>query len=266
MFQKQNKECLLKFIKLYVFNNSEFQALQLHTIIKHKKKFVTEFFIPDQYILKSVHFKNTVARSSVHSKIWSFSLIHQLTLFWFSWCNIENDHNFEWTEDRANGFLKWIDFTSKIFQNSWTAVVFTGRPNFSKFLDVSGFYHPNFSKFLDGSRIYHPNLFASCVLTRFLSYHQWISNFCQECYYREIGMGAVVFTKVRGHAKSLDSLQKLLLPFLIRGSVSLYYRQGGWNLIFSEFAIQWNFITKFVISGQNHPFNELSPRIQKRQN
>ena len=34
-------------------------------------------------LLKSVHFKNTVARSSVLSKLWSFSIIHQLTLFWF---------------------------------------------------------------------------------------------------------------------------------------------------------------------------------------
>ena len=33
--------------------------------------------------LKSVHFKNTVTRSSVLSKLWSFSIIHQLTLFWF---------------------------------------------------------------------------------------------------------------------------------------------------------------------------------------
>ena len=33
-------------------------------------------------IVKSVHFKNTVARFSVHSKLWSFSIIHQLTLFW----------------------------------------------------------------------------------------------------------------------------------------------------------------------------------------
>ena len=32
--------------------------------------------------VKSVHFKNTVARSSVVSKLWSFSIIHQLTLFW----------------------------------------------------------------------------------------------------------------------------------------------------------------------------------------
>ena len=44
--------------------------------------------------LKSVHFKNTVARSSVHSKIWSFSTIHQI-FFWFSWCIIENERNFE---------------------------------------------------------------------------------------------------------------------------------------------------------------------------
>ena len=33
--------------------------------------------------LKSVHFKNTVARSSVLSKLLSFSIIQQLTLFWF---------------------------------------------------------------------------------------------------------------------------------------------------------------------------------------
>ena len=43
--------------------------------------------------LKSVHFKNTVARFSVLSKLWSFSIIHQLTLFWFSsknnfWSNL----------------------------------------------------------------------------------------------------------------------------------------------------------------------------------
>ena len=60
--------------------------------------------------LNSVHFMNTVARSSVHSKIWSFSIIHQLTLFWFSWCIIENDHISEWIEDRATVFLKWTDF------------------------------------------------------------------------------------------------------------------------------------------------------------
>ena len=32
--------------------------------------------------LKSVHFKNTVTRSSFHSKLWPFSIIHQLILFW----------------------------------------------------------------------------------------------------------------------------------------------------------------------------------------
>ena len=33
-------------------------------------------------VVMSVHFKNTVARSSVHSKLWLFSIIHKLTLFW----------------------------------------------------------------------------------------------------------------------------------------------------------------------------------------
>ena len=55
--------------------------------------------------LKSVHFKNIVARSSVRSKLWSFSIIHQLTLFWFNWCIIKNYHSCEWTEDRSTGFL-----------------------------------------------------------------------------------------------------------------------------------------------------------------
>ena len=33
--------------------------------------------------LKSVHFKNTVTQSSFCSKLLSFLIIHQLTLFWF---------------------------------------------------------------------------------------------------------------------------------------------------------------------------------------
>jgi hypothetical protein len=64
------------------------------------------------WLVTSVHFKNTVARSSVHSKIWSFPIILQLTLFWFSRCIIENDHNVEWSEDRTTGFLKWTDFST----------------------------------------------------------------------------------------------------------------------------------------------------------
>ena len=32
-----------------------------------------------RYILKSIHFKNTVTRSSFHSKLWPFSIINQLT-------------------------------------------------------------------------------------------------------------------------------------------------------------------------------------------
>ena len=84
MFQKQNKECLLKFIKLYVFNNTEFQALQLHTtyVPSNTKKNLSQNFSfltniqniinkksEKENILKSIHFKNTVARSSFHSKL-----------------------------------------------------------------------------------------------------------------------------------------------------------------------------------------------------
>ena len=60
--------------------------------------------------LKSIHFKNKVPQSSFHSKIWSFSIIHHLTLFRFSWSIIETDHIFEWNEDRTTVFLKWTDF------------------------------------------------------------------------------------------------------------------------------------------------------------
>ena len=31
----------------------------------------------------------------------------------FSWCTIENDHSFEWNEDRVTVFLKWTDFMYK---------------------------------------------------------------------------------------------------------------------------------------------------------
>ena len=68
-------------------------------------------FMHGCFLLKSVHFKNTVARSSVHSKLLSFSIIHQLTSkqsklmlyckvpqFWKKWGS-------------CNCVLKWTDFT-----------------------------------------------------------------------------------------------------------------------------------------------------------
>ena len=63
--------------------------------------------------LKSVHFKNTVARSSVLSKFWSFSIINQLTLFWFQLMYYWNNHALESTEDLKTVFLKWSDYRTK---------------------------------------------------------------------------------------------------------------------------------------------------------
>ena len=47
-------------------------------------------------------------------------------MFWFGWCCIENDHNFERNEDRATVFLKWTDFRNNIkrffiayFKHKW---------------------------------------------------------------------------------------------------------------------------------------------------
>ena len=52
-----------------------------------------------KYVLKSIHFKKTVARSSFASKLWSFSIQHQLNQNKVRWCYIGNDHNLErkWT-------------------------------------------------------------------------------------------------------------------------------------------------------------------------
>ena len=61
-------------------------------------------------LLKSVHFKNIVAWSSVLSKLWSFSIIHQLNLFWFQLINVLLKMIIILkelrTEDRATVFLK----------------------------------------------------------------------------------------------------------------------------------------------------------------
>ena len=51
--------------------------------------------------------KNTVAWSSVLSKLWSFSKAHQWNQNIVSWCIIENDHNFERTENVATVLLIW---------------------------------------------------------------------------------------------------------------------------------------------------------------
>ena len=53
------------------------------------------------YALKSVHFKNPVARSSFLSKSLSFSIRNQLNQNKVSWCILENDHIFEGSEDHA---------------------------------------------------------------------------------------------------------------------------------------------------------------------
>ena len=66
----------------------------------------------DSFIcLKSIHFKNTITRSSFHLKLWPFSIIHHLTSKKVRWCIIENGHSFEWNEDYVTVFLKWIDFS-----------------------------------------------------------------------------------------------------------------------------------------------------------
>ena len=62
--------------------------------------------------LKSVHFKNTVTRSSFHSKLWPFSIIHQLKSKQSQLNYYWKRSYFEWNEDLVTVFLKWTDFKS----------------------------------------------------------------------------------------------------------------------------------------------------------
>ena len=62
-------------------------------------------------MLKSVHIKNTVAGSSVLSKLWSADFV----LISADVHIIENYHNIDRTEDHATVFLKWADFNEQNF-------------------------------------------------------------------------------------------------------------------------------------------------------
>ena len=64
--------------------------------------------------LKSVYFKKTVTRSSFLSKSLSSSIWHQLTLFWFSSCCIENDNDFERNEDQSRASAYWLKSCRKL--------------------------------------------------------------------------------------------------------------------------------------------------------
>ena len=67
-------------------------------------------------LLKSFRLKNTATQSSFHSKLWTSSIIHQLTFFWCQLMYYWKMSSFEWNDDRVTVFLKWTDFISAIFQ------------------------------------------------------------------------------------------------------------------------------------------------------
>ena len=94
-----------------------------------------------------------------------------------------------------------------MWSKTWMVVVFPIQVfgHVIKNLAGSGFSHPNF---LDRSSYYRPTFLTVVFWQVFSCNIAPILNFCQECYYREIQMGVVVFTKVLGHAKS-QSLRTL---------------------------------------------------------
>ena len=51
----------------------------------------------------------------------------------FSWCYIENGHNFERTEDRATVFLKWMDFSRLHLFLAWKLWLYRRDWYMSKF-------------------------------------------------------------------------------------------------------------------------------------
>ena len=80
-----------------------------HTAPEELKKF-TNLWVKSWDHVKSVHFKKTFMRSSFLSKLWYFSIQHQLTskqsqllLYW-------KVPQYGRNEDRKTGFLKWTDF------------------------------------------------------------------------------------------------------------------------------------------------------------
>ena len=90
--QTLNKKTTLHRIVLFFGVVFSIKGHWLTRLIAHKLKFIfsektTKYKknLPLRFdvYLKSAHFKNTVALSSVLSKLWSFSIIHRLILFWF---------------------------------------------------------------------------------------------------------------------------------------------------------------------------------------
>ena len=72
-----------------------------------------------------------------------------------------------------------------MWSKTWMVVVFPIQVfgHVIKNLDGSGFSHPNF---LDSSSFYHPTFLTVVFWQVFFCNIEPISNFCQECYYREI--------------------------------------------------------------------------------
>ena len=62
-------------------------------------------------LFNSVHFKNTVARCSINSKL--CSIISWIKTKSADVLHIENDYYFLWTEHCATVFLKWMDFKKR---------------------------------------------------------------------------------------------------------------------------------------------------------
>ena len=80
-------------------------------------RFIASFY--SKFTIKCVHVMIRVARSSVLSILWSFSIQHQLTFSNVSWYYIENDQKFERTEDRTTGIITWTHFTHNLEISNW---------------------------------------------------------------------------------------------------------------------------------------------------
>ena len=112
---KKNKYNIRKIIFLFNCCSSFWRKI----LLNRKKNWIRIFFLDDA--LKSVHFKNTVARSSVHSKLWSF------------WAEIKTNS----AEDRATVLLKWTDFSRSL---KFNLLILSIPVNIQTFTRSSCFY------------------------------------------------------------------------------------------------------------------------------
>ena len=99
-------------------------------------------------------------------------------MFWFSWCCIENDHNFERNEDCVTFFLKWTDFSKK-WDFFWKLLLLEKKVFFTSYiLELLIFiFFPSFTCSIYISMSYSPILYMKYI-TKVVPIRKYVYHFC----------------------------------------------------------------------------------------